>query len=371
MIITPLQHQTIINELNYYFKYDKILNSMERSNLLYSMTKYINYDNLENIIIDNNYNIERNWMEFIKVYFISHVNDIGDIVSLEHNAYTNQEIRKNYHILKKIEKAFIDRLKMDNKPLYFLDVDNTLTDNAYLSSEKVNFISNWNNKKNIILNTGKVSDSIMNVIDECKLNDNYYSCLNGSVIVKNGKFEVINRIGKISKEIINHLNETEINYITYYEDRIHVIKELNEENIFNLKKYNEWYIDYNVPTDYENIVKVLTFINDGDNQNEDIVRRFVEKYPNLVCVRTAKHCFEILHKDQHKGNSVRKISEYLNRYYRCSIGVGDSMNDLRMLDYVGFPYVVSNVSLELKQYGFSIIEGSRDVDIVNILKKYE
>ena len=66
-----------------------------------------------------------------------------------------------------------------------------------------------------------------------------------------------------------------------------------------------------------------------------------------------------------------KIAEYMNKYYRCSIGVGDSMNDLRMLDYVGKGYVVSNVGLELKQYGFQIIEGTRDVDIVNILKKYE
>ena len=60
----------------------------------------------------------------------------------------------------------------------------------------------------------------------------------------------------------------------------------------------------------------------------------------------------------------------MGKYYRLSIGVGDSMNDFPMLEYIGRPFVVSNVSDELKQYNFEILEKNRNIDIVNILKRF-
>lgn len=361
MKITDLQRKTIIEEINYYFKYDPYLKESHLNKLIGSITSNCDFNDCH----------IHSWLDIIKYYFISHTDPEGNIVSLEHHQFINGEIKENIELLRLIENKFIATIMRNSTPLYFLDVDNTLTDNAYLSPEKTNFIKDWKNKDNIILNTGKVSASIMNVIDECNLQGNYYACLNGSVIVKDGNFEIINRIGEVSKPIIEEFLKTDINFIVYYENQIHVIKELTEENIYYLKKYNEMFLDYTKPTDHARVVKVLAFIKEEEHEKEKIVRDIAAKYPNLIGVRTAAHCFEILNKDQHKGNSVKKIAEYMNKYYRCSIGVGDSMNDLRMLDYVGKGYVVSNVGLELKQYGFQIIEGTRDVDIVNILKKYE
>ena len=88
-------------------------------------------------------------------------------------------------------------------------------------------------------------------------------------------------------------------------------------------------------------------------------------------MRTAGHCYEILRRDQHKGNTVKKISKLMGRYYRTTVGVGDSMNDLPLLNYVGIPYVVATASDELKSYGFEELEKNRDIDIVNLIKKYD
>lgn len=367
MRITKLQIQTVIQEIEYYFSYDQWLDGPQKKNLLSALAliedKNLPFDELSTEKLE--------WVDIIKYYFVSHTDSLGNIVSLQHHVLINEEIRTNYQELKDIENRFLKQLFKKMKPLYYLDVDNTLTDNAYLSYQKIDFIKNWKNKQNIILNTGKVSSSIMNIIQTCELEHNYYSCLNGSVIVKDGNFEIISRIGEVSKSIIEDILETDLRFITYYEDCIHVIRELTEDNIYLLKKYNEWFIDETLPTNYKRIVKILTFIKEEEKEKEEVVKKIVTKYPNLVGVRTAAHCYEILHQDQHKGNSVKKIAEYMNKYYRVSIGVGDSMNDLRMLDYVGVPYIVSNSSQELKQYGFEIIKGTRDIDIVNILKKYE
>ena len=307
-------------------------------------------------------------------YFYIHTGVNGEIISFNTSLKQNKFIFDNKDFFKNIEKIFLDNLFKNEYPLYFLDVDNTLTDRGYLSNEKIDFITTFKHKKNIILSTGKVSDAIMNVINDCKLNDNYYSCLNGSVIFKNEEFTLLNKIGFCSKEIIKELKETNVNFITYYYDRINVVKELAEEDKDNLERFNEKYFIATEPLDYEKIVKILTFINDDGKEEskakENIVKKVISKYPDLHCVRTAPHCFEILRRDQHKGNSVKRICELMGVYYRHTIGVGDSMNDLPMLEYTGIPFVVSNVSNELKEYDFEILKGNRNIDIVNLLKRF-
>ena len=349
--MTELKQRTIKEELKEYLDYDSKLTTSQKEDLL-------------------QLNIEKynEWMQIVHDYFYSHIDEDGNIISLEKYLLKNNQ---NADYYKKVNELFVNELFKNNKPLFFLDVDNTLTNFAHLSDEKKEFIGNYKNKERIILSTGKTYESILNVINECKLNDNYASTLNGSILVDKGKLEIISKIGKVSKEISEELNNTIINYVVYYKDAIHIIKDLNEDNERMLKKYNEWYVDNNEGIDYNEIIKILTFIYEGEEEKEKIVKKIVSKYDDLVCTRTAGHCFEILRKDQHKGNTIKIISKLLGRYYRTSIGVGDSMNDLPLLNYVGIPYVVSTASDELKSYGFEELEKNRDIDIVNLIKKYD
>lgn len=355
--MTILKKDCILKEIKEYLSYDNILNEMQKENLIYKIEKDIEiYEGWEKVIYD---------------YFYSHISPKGDIVSLENYFLieTLNEQEKEYYV--KINNEFTNYLFENNKPLFFFDVDNTLTDFAYLSEEKKEYIGSFDEKDRIILSTGKVYQSILNVIEDCKLNDSYASCLNGSVVIYNNKFESISKIGSISEEISKKIENEKINYILYYNNIIHVRYPLSEENVYNLKKYNEWYIDEEMPTKFDEIIKVLCFINEGEVEKEDKIRNIVKDYPDLVCVRTAGHTFEVLKKDQHKGNTVKLISKRLGRYYRCSVGAGDSMNDLPMLNYVGKPYIVSTSSDELKSYGFKLLENNRNIDIVNLIKKYK
>ena len=346
----------LIQEIKEYLQYDTVLKFEEKE---YFTTN-----------IFNNMNHTK-WMKVIYDYFYSHIDDDGSIISLEVFLLKNNlsiAERKHYQ---DINSLFVKKLFEDNKPLFFFDVDNTLTDFAYLSDEKKEYIGSFNEKDRIILSTGKVYQSILNVIDDCKLNDSYASCLNGSVIIYNNKFESISKIGAVSEELTKKIEDVNLSYILYYNNIIHVRKKLREEDINNLIKYNEMYLDEDENTRFDDIIKILCFINEGEEEKEDLVRNIVKDYPDLVCMRTAGHTFEILHKNQHKGNTVKIISERLKRYYRCSIGVGDSMNDLPMLNYVGLPYIVSTSNSELKSYSFEQLEENRNVDIVNLIKKYK
>lgn len=349
--------ETIIKEIIEYLPYDEVLNEEEKDQFLQNIIKHEE--------------LKTEWEKTIYNYFYSHINENGEIVSLENYFLLNNLSEEEKEFYKKVDEKFIDKLFENNKPLFFFDVDNTLTDFAFLSDEKKEYIGNFDEKERIILSTGKVYQSILNVIDDCKLNDSYASCLNGSVVIYKNEFESISKIGSVSEEISKKIDNLDISYILYYNNIIHVRKKLNEKDIFNLKKYNEWYIDDSGDTKFNEVIKVLCFIDEGEDEKEEIIRGIVKDYPDLVCVRTAGHTFEILKKDQHKGVTVKLISKRLNHYYRCSIGVGDSMNDLPMLNYVGKSFIVSTSNEELKKYGFNILERNRNIDIVNLIKKYK
>lgn len=352
--MTKIKQETLINEISLYLEYDKILSNEEKKDFL----KNLKFQKINN-----------EWEQIIFDYFDSHIDEEGNILSLE---LCSKKIKKyNSSYYSSVNDRFIKELFNNVKPLYFFDVDNTLTEYNHVSEEKRTFLNNFKGKSRVILSTGKAFFSIENVSKICGLTNNYASSLNGSVLVYQGKQETISKIGDVSKEIAKKLKEQNINYILYYKDRIVVDNPLNEDNIYYMNKYDEE-VDYSVTNiNYSEIIKILAFIYEGENEKEQIVRDIIKNEQDLICVRTGYHCYEVLRKDQHKGNTVKIISKLLNHYYRASIGVGDSMNDLQMLNYVGVPYVVNTASSELKECGFIELEEDRKIDIVNLIKKYE
>ncbi len=339
----------LLNEIKLYIPYDERLSNQDKERLL-----------------GLDCNFETEWAKVVYDYFYSHLSESGEIISLNQFLLNNEQ-NKDYY--KKVEELFISNLLKIQKPLFFFDVDNTLTNWGELSKQKIDFIKNFPKKDRIILTTGKTYDSILTVVKDCGLEDNYASCLNGSVLVEKGKFKVLEKIGEISKEIVKYFENAPFDTVVYYDDYIRLLKTLTQKNYNFLTTYTEKYVkEENI--DYSKVVKVLSFIDEGETEKEEIVKNVVKNYPNLVCMRTSKQTYEILNKNQHKGNTVKIISKLMGNHYRATIGVGDSMNDSPLLSHVGKPYVVSTASCELKSFNYEILEDDRDVDLVNLIKYY-
>ncbi len=340
------------SEIIEYLEYDTVLSKQEKEDL-----KSLSLSNIKN-----------EWAKTVYYYFISHVDDSGNPVSLE--VFLKNNGGKNASFYKRVNKSFIENLFKNNKPLYFFDVDNTVTDNGVLSSQKQRFIKNWSGKDRIILSTGKLKNAIMDVIEPCDLNGNYSSFLNGSAIFDGTVIKDICKVGGVSKQLATELDKNGLEYVVYNNAEIISNKKLNQKNESYLRKYNEWYEIMPSGIDYDAVIKILVFAYEDEPEKELQVQNIVKNYDYLNAVRTGPHSYEILKRNQHKGNTVKLISKMLNRYYRCTIGVGDSMNDFQMLNYVGLPFIVSTSNEELKNYGFKQLSKNRQIDIVNLIKKF-
>lgn len=348
--MTETKKNTLLQEIALYLPYDKNLSQAQKTKLL-----------------DLNRDAKEGWAQTVYDYFYSHVDDEGNILSVENFLLKHPDHSARY---KKANDAFVNNLFINQKPLFFLDVDNTLTDEGYLSKEKIEFLSNFEQKERIILTTGKAYESIKNVIQDCDLWDNYASCLNGSVLVQKGKTECIAKVGSVSRQIVKLFADAPFDCVVYYEDGIRLLRPLSQKNLQLLKKYNENYAVEEV-INFSRVVKVLFFIYEGETQKEELVKSRIQRFSDLVAMRTAGHTFEVLNKKQHKGNTVKIISNLLNRYYRNTVGVGDSMNDFQLLNYVGKPFVVATANQQLKSAGYEISDQNRDIDIVNVIKRYQ
>lgn len=81
-------------------------------------------------------------------------------------------------------------------------------------------------------------------------------------------------------------------------------------------------------------------------------RRLLEKDFHFVLQDVPAHgCVngEIVSRDFDKGKGVRRIIEYLDMPLSDTIGFGDSMNDLEMLETVGYAVCMANGSLALRE----------------------
>ena len=339
----------LIEELKEYLPYDNRLSDIDKQSLL-----------------SLDYNMLSAWGKVVYDYFYSHLDIEGNPISLNQFLLDN-DCDANYY--KQVDKEFIDNLFSLQEPLFFFDVDNTLTERGFLSQQKIDFIKSYNQKYRVILTTGKTYDSIKNVIDDCGLQGNYASCLNGSVLVENGKLTTIEKLGEISEKIVKDFDKAPFDTVVYYNDNIRLVKPLGERSLKHLTQYNEAYFTED-KLDFSQVVKVLFFIFEGETSKEQIVIDYVKDYPDLVCMRTSENTYEILKKTQHKGNTVKIISNILGNHYRATIGAGDSMNDSPLLNHVGKPYLVATASDDLKDFGYEELDKDRNTDIVKLIKKY-
>ena len=129
-----------------------------------------------------------------------------------------------------------------------MDVDNTLTHWGHLSQQKIDFIKTFAQKHRVILTTGKTYDSIKNVIDACHLQANYASCLNGSVLVENGKSTTLEKVGAISKQIVAHFDNAPFDTVVYYHDNIRLVKPLSQKSLDKVRTVGDFWTLNMVPS---------------------------------------------------------------------------------------------------------------------------
>jgi len=119
----------------------------------------------------------------------------------------------------------------------------------------------------------------------------------------------------------------------------------------------------------------LVILPDEPARFEQLKTKILKLFPNLKIVRTSSPLhtpyiwMEIFHEDVSKGNGVKFICEKENIKPDHTMGIGNDYNDIELLKFTRYSYIVENGPLELKQR-FSATVSNEDDAFAFSVEKY-
>lgn len=262
-------------------------------------------------------------------------------------------------------------------PTVFLDIDNTVIPARQKITDKTfNALKGYIDAGgNLVFTTGKVPLSLYELIRSLDYEDSYHMGGNGAVIFNLAKDEhqLLASVGARAQSIIHNTMEHGLDPYIYFENEIVApfkdIDQTESDHFVNIGEPAPYYIPIE-DIDYDNIMKVLFYIDEDEIEKETIVRNAVVDIEGLDVIRTAPFLIEV---HDHKQTKARPAEMYCEMYNldikKDCIAVGDSENDLPMLQAVGKAYLVDNAAQAMKAHGFEVIKACADDGVADLLNE--
>ncbi len=257
---------------------------------------------------------------------------------------------------------------MRNFKLITVDLDGTLLDNqCRVSENNLSAIRSLSNRGIFVVPcTGRALAEIPESLKNNK-DIRYIIHSTGSVILDTfTNQKVLNCISKdIAKEIFNVLSKFDVHIAIRHNGFCHVQtgttdkKSIDYYNIFfgheeiirNFAKKVDNFAEWKHSID--NIEAFAIFFHDLEKKEE--CKKRLEKIKGISLAFVSDYNIEIISENSGKGNAVKKLLKMLNIEKEYALGLGDSGNDLPMMQAVGIPVAVSNATDAIKSYCKDII----------------
>jgi Cof subfamily protein (haloacid dehalogenase superfamily) len=236
------------------------------------------------------------------------------------------------------------------------DVDDTLlTDNHEITEENREAIMELQKNGVIfVLASGRPTEAITGIAKELELSKygGYVAGYNGGEILEMSTGKMLERKGLKRRELLEIYDKSkdiDLKYITY-KDNFVLGKEKDEFVDEELKITNFEFLKFENLQDveFDELIKCMLV---GDPEIVLNTKNQLEPlFEGRVALTISKPIFlEFINKDASKGNAVKTISKKLGIKLDEVAAIGDSYNDMSMLEIVGFSGTVENGNSEVKK----------------------
>ena len=257
---------------------------------------------------------------------------------------------------------------MDNVKIVFTDLDNTLTS----TPEKVDIKNKdvFEKLSNIgipvVLNTGR---SLPYAIPICKqyMLSNYVITSNGAEIYNMASDTMLYR-NIISKENLEKLDKLVIKHNLYF--TCNGIKKRYSNKIENGMKLSYVNAITEVKDEISQVVVQSVNIEDMIAFKKDLMDiklKIVNK--SKYVVEGKMLYYDIVNPDVSKGNALKILCNHLTIDISRSMAIGDSSNDLEMLESAGYKVAVANATDDLKAIADTITLSNTDNGVYVVLSE--
>ncbi|WP_312094519.1 HAD family hydrolase [Niallia sp.] len=116
-----------------------------------------------------------------------------------------------------------------------------------------------------------------------------------------------------------------------------------------------------------NVYNILAF--SYDKQKLDAGWETFRCDSSITLVTSGTYNFEFEHKEASKGNALVKLANHLGIELKAILAMGDSMNDLSMLEKVGYPVAMGNAREDVKNAAIEIAETNDQHGVANTISR--
>ena len=115
-------------------------------------------------------------------------------------------------------------------------------------------------------------------------------------------------------------------------------------------------------------MKILAF--DSDLLKIDLVGQELAQSPNLAVSSSSRGNLEITHSDAQKGIALSTIAKQLGIDLKDVMALGDNLNDVSMLERVGYSVAMDNAAPEVKTVAKYVTDSNENSGVGKAIKKF-
>ncbi|MBP2071089.1 Cof subfamily protein (haloacid dehalogenase superfamily) [Thermoanaerobacterium butyriciformans] len=268
--------------------------------------------------------------------------------------------------------------------LVAIDMDDTLlTHDKQISRENLEALQKAHDSGiYVVISTGRIYASAYAYSEFLGFKP-YIIASNGAMIRDDKDIEIYKSV--LDLDLISYLielaNKNDI-YYHFYSDKI----VYSPESSSKYQKYGEWNRLYaetlrvkveDIPKDIDftdklkdNIVKFVMF--DEDSEKIKRVRDIIDnnKGDKLETTSSFYNNIEILNKGVNKGHGLKILGEYLGVDRAEMVAIGDSENDIEMVEYAGLGVAMENAIEKLKKTADFITKSNMENGVAYVINKF-
>lgn len=260
------------------------------------------------------------------------------------------------------------------------DMDGTLLDdNHKLTNGNIEAIVNIQKKGvKFVLASGRPSFAMFEQAKQLKMDENggYVLAFNGGQLIDMSNNEIVFHEGltKNDIEIVYQISkELEIPMVLYFEDTVYATKNTK------LTKYEADQCNMKL-VEFENLEKLYELgitettkcmLIDEPEKIKEAEKYMENNYNDKYFFAISKPIFlEIANKNVNKGKTLKKLGEILNIEMEEMIAVGDSGNDIPLLEVSGMPVAVENAISEIKEISKFISTNNNNDALKTVIENF-
>lgn len=236
------------------------------------------------------------------------------------------------------------------------DFDNTLWFNDHMKDKDVKNIKEFQKHGNLFgVCTGRCLHGIVNPSQPYKLEHDFYILLSGALVLNKDKEVIFEKQIPLSlvKEIYNFLNQKDASIV--YKDVMY--------KVYKTKKpdYHGVYIE-SIDELKTETVSAFSFHNELDELEEATIATDLihQKYGDIIEAYQNNQHIDLVAKGCSKGNGIKIIQDYFQLDLNNIYGIGDSWNDLPMLDVIENGYSFTYAPVQVQRHAKTIVETLAD-----------